>query len=202
VSDLGGIALSANGVRGVEHWRTVLLGAIRSNKKLFVGQAIVLVAIGIAALALPFMATRAVEVFIGWLLFIGGILRMVGLARTYRSPGWLWVFVAAAFAAGFGLTLIYEPIAGAFTLTIVLAGLFVIEGVGAVLAIVNTRWNVDRLGLGKLCALVNVSMALLIWKGWPGSEGWAIVLLTGTNLFFLALTLVLLAFGSQNLSRG
>ncbi|MGC2199037.1 MAG: DUF308 domain-containing protein, partial [Stellaceae bacterium] len=66
-----------NDMTGLEGMRRQLASAIHAHWRLFLAQGIVMMILGFLAIAVPNIATLAIEIFIGWLFFIGGIFRAV-----------------------------------------------------------------------------------------------------------------------------
>jgi uncharacterized membrane protein HdeD (DUF308 family) len=64
---------------------------------LYLGEGIVLILLGLAAIVFPFIAGIVATVFLGWLFLIAGI---VGLVSTYKRAAGSRVWMVAAFGAG------------------------------------------------------------------------------------------------------
>ena len=62
----------------IERMQAAVATSLHEHWKLFLFEGIVLVILGVAAIVLPPIATFAVEIIIGWLLFLSGI---VGLGH-------------------------------------------------------------------------------------------------------------------------
>ena len=174
---------------------------IKSHWPIFFGVGFVVMLLGITAVILPYVSTLAVEILLGWLFFIAGVVRLFALISTQRMPGRYWALAAAVASAGLGLVLVYQPLVGVITLTMVLIALFIVEGAAAIFAAMDTRHHVDNWGWSLFHGVVSLVLAGLIWAGWPASAAWAIGLLAGCNMFFSGLVLVMLAIRARNLSH-
>ncbi len=171
--------------------------AIAAHWKLALIQGAILAILGLLAVAMPFFSTLAVEVLIGWLFLFGGVLRAVSLVRAKHIPGYWWSLVAAIVAAVLGLVLIAAPLRGILTLTMVLMALFLVEGVSAIFAALDFRRHSSHWGWLLISGVIDLVLVFLIWRGWPTTAHWAIGLLTGINLFFMGLSLVMLALAAR-----
>ncbi len=171
--------------------------AIAAHWKLTLFQGVILAILGLLAVAMPFFSTLAVEILIGWLFLLGGVLRVVSLVRATHMPGYWWSLVAAILAAALGLVLIAAPLRGILTLTMVLMALFLIEGVSAIFAALDFRRHSSNWGWLLISGVIDLVLVFLIWQGWPATASWAIGLLTGINLFFMGLSLVMLALAAR-----
>jgi uncharacterized membrane protein HdeD (DUF308 family) len=153
--------------------------------------------LGLLAVAMPNLATLAVEIFVGWLFLIGGIFRAVSVWHARRMLGYRWSMLSALLAVLLGLILIARPLAGALTLTMVLVAFFILEGIAAIVIAVQHHDHLRSWGWVLLSGLIDLLLAYLIWQGWPSSAGWAIGLLVGINMVFLGLSLLMTALAAR-----
>jgi len=145
----------------------------------------------------PNVATFAISIFVGWLFFIGGIFRALSVWRSRGMPGFAWSLLTALLAILFGLILIFRPLAGALTLTMVLVAFFILEGITAIVLAVRHREHLRSWGWVLFSGIVDLLLAFLIWDGWPSSADWAIGLLVGINMLFFGLSLVMTALTAR-----
>ena len=181
----------------IEDIRRQVAAAIHAHWKLFLAQGIVMIVLGLLAVAMPNIATLAVEIFVGWLFLIGGIFRAVSVWHARRMPGFGWSMLSALLAVLLGLILIARPLAGILTLTMVLVAFFILEGITAIVIAVQHRDHLASWGWVLLSGLIDLFLAYLIWQGWPSSAGWAIGLLVGINMVFLGLSLLMTALAAR-----
>ncbi len=180
-----------------EGLRRQLASTIHAHWKLFLAQGIVMMVLGLLAVAVPNIATLAVEIFAGWLFFVGGIFRAISVWRSRRAPGFAWSLLAAVLSVVLGLILIFRPLAGVLTLTMVLVAFFIIEGIASIVAAVEHRQHLRSWGWVLFSGIIDLLLAYLIWQGWPSSAAWAIGLLVGINMLFLGLSLVMTALAAR-----
>ena len=69
-----------------DHWRAFLI------------EGIILVILGIAAIALPPIAGLAVTVVLGWLFLLGGVVGLIATFGQKNAPGFWWALFSAAIA--------------------------------------------------------------------------------------------------------
>jgi uncharacterized membrane protein HdeD (DUF308 family) len=184
--------------------RRQIAATIHAHWKLFLAQGIALIVLGLLAIALPNIATLAVEILVGWLFFIGGVFRALSVWQSRQMPGFGGSLLSSLLAVLLGLILIFRPMAGVLTLTMVLIAIFIIEGIAAIVVAVQHRDHLKSWGWMLFSGIIDLLLAWLIWQGWPSSAAWAIGLLVGINLAFLGLSLVMTALaarlmGSQNI---
>ena len=167
--------------------------AIHAHWKLFLIQGVVLMVLGVLAVAEPNVATLAVALFVGWLFFIAGIFRAASAWHSRQMPGFAWSMLTAVLSVALGLILILRPLAGVLTLTMVLVAFFIIEGIASILGAIQHRQHLRSWVWVLFSGVVDLFLAYLIWIGWPSSADWAIGLLVGVNMLFFGLSLVMTA---------
>jgi uncharacterized membrane protein HdeD (DUF308 family) len=170
---------------------------IHLHWKLFLAQGILMMVLGLLAVAEPNIATLAVGIFVGWLFFIGGIFRAASVWHSRHAPGFGWSMLTAILSIALGLILILRPLAGVLTLTMVLVAFFIVEGVASILGAIQHRNHLRSWGWVLFSGIIDLLLAFLIWDGWPSSADWAIGLLVGINMLFLGLSLVMTALAAR-----
>ena len=94
--------------------------ALNARWGLLMFQGVALIVLGVLAIAAPMLSTVAVEIFIGWLFLIAGIVGLIAMFYADDVAAFLWILVTAALSLGLGVLLLYRPIAGTVTLTLAL----------------------------------------------------------------------------------
>jgi uncharacterized membrane protein HdeD (DUF308 family) len=194
--------MSNQALPGLDGIQSRLAAAIHAHWKLFLAEGIVMMVLGLLAIAVPEVATLAITILIGWLFFIGGIFRTISALQHRAMPGFAWSLLIAVLAILLGLILILRPIAGVLTLTIWLIVFFIIEGIAAIFLAIEHRRHLPSWGWVLLSGLVDLLLAYLIWDGWPSSAAWAIGLLVGINMVFVGLSLIMTALAARTMAPG
>jgi uncharacterized membrane protein HdeD (DUF308 family) len=184
----------------IDDVRRRLAEAMHAHWKFFLAEGIVMLVLGLLAIAVPEVASLAITILIGWLFVIGGIFRTVSVLRHRDMPGFGWSLLTALLAIVLGLVLLLRPMAGVLTLTLALIVFFVIEGIAAILLAIEHRKHLPSWGWVLLSGLVDLLLAYLIWDGWPSSAGWAIGLLVGINMVFVGVSLIMTAFSARTMA--
>jgi uncharacterized membrane protein HdeD (DUF308 family) len=178
--------------------QSTLSSAIHEHWQLFLFEGIVLSILGVAAIAVPQIATLAFTLVIGWLFLISGI---VGLITTFwmrNAPGFLWSLVSAVVAIAAGIVLLLWPISGSLSLTFVLIAFFIVEGVVTIMyAIDHRNQQSSRWGWMLASGVVDLILAGLIFAQLPSSATWALGLLVGINLVFGGTAMIGMALAAR-----
>jgi uncharacterized membrane protein HdeD (DUF308 family) len=166
---------------------------------LFLIEGVILVILGLAAIIVPPIATLAVEIFLGWLFLISGV---VGLVTTFwmrHAPGFWWSLVSAVLAIAAGVVLIAWPVSGAISLTLVLIVFFIVEGAASIMFALDHRRELSgRWGWMLASGIVDLLLAAIIFAGLPVSAAWALGLLVGINLVFGGSALIAMALHARS----
>ena len=170
---------------------------IQDNRGWFIALGVVLIVVGTAAILFPFLSTLSTELFVGWLLVIGGIVQMVHAFRTKEWGGFFWEFLIGALEVIAGVILLSYPLAGLVALTVFLAVMFIIEGAFRAALAFKIK---PQAGWGWVLAggIVSGLVGVMIWAHLPSSSFWAIGLLVGINIAMAGWTLVMLAMSAGN----
>lgn len=142
---------------------------------------ILLIVLGVLAIALPLIAAIAVTSVVAWLMIIGGVAHL-SVAFSSRGAGsffWeLLVSIAYIFAGGY---MVFHPLIGVATLTLLLTSFFLVEGVLEIAAFFQMRRH-GGAGWMLLDGIVTIALAALIWAHWPSSAAWAIGIIVGISM--------------------
>jgi uncharacterized membrane protein HdeD (DUF308 family) len=169
----------------------------------FLVEGIILLTLGVVAIVLPPIATIAVEIIIGWLLLISGIVGLITTLRMRHVAGFWWSLVSAVLGIAAGLVLLRWPLNGALSLTFILTVFFVIEGVASILyALEHKRELSGRWGWMLISGAVDLVLASIILLGLPGTAAWAIGLLVGINMVFGGSAVMAMALHARTIAPG
>jgi uncharacterized membrane protein HdeD (DUF308 family) len=126
-------------------------------------EAIALIVLGAAALLLPLFAGLFVGTIIGVVLLISGI---VGLVSAFSGGPHLhrgWSILSAVIALVVGLLVLFNPLAGVVSLTLLLGAYLLLDGVSLIgLALDQRKRGSSRWSLVLVSGIVDLILALLI----------------------------------------
>ena len=173
---------------------------IHDHWVLFLIQGIILAALGLLAIGAPFLATVVVVKLAGWLFLIGGIVGLASLFTGRRVPGSFWSFLSAIVSILAGIYILYRPLAGMLSLTLVLAAFFFAQGITQIFASLSHRRVLKSWGWVLLSGIVDLILGGIIISGWPETSTWVLGILVGVNLFMFGVALIMTAFASRNVT--
>ena len=173
-------------------------GAVRRHWVLFLSEGILLVVLGILALLAPVVASVAATVFFGWILFLSGLLGLISTIRARRAPGVWWSLVSALIGMAAGVLLLGWPVLGALSLTAVLIAFLFAEGIVSIMYALEHRNALSgRWGWMLASGIIDVTLAVLLILGLPGTALWALGLILGINLIFGGWALIFMALHAR-----
>ena len=139
------------------------------------------VILGILAMAAPMIAGLTVTVVVAAMLLAAG----VAMTAYAFSAGTFWrglfQFLFGGLTALAGVVLLFRPLLGLASITMVLVVYFMVDGVSTV--ILGFRAKPTK-GWGWMIfsGVAAVVLSVLIWREWPFSGQWAIGILVGVRL--------------------
>jgi uncharacterized membrane protein HdeD (DUF308 family) len=162
----------------------------------FLTLGIVLVVAGIAAIMFPLVSTIAAKIALGWIFLAAGIVMIIHAFSIQKWGGFLMELLLGVLYLFAGGWLAFFPFTGIVTLTILLAALFLAEGVVEVIMGFRVRPH-EGWGWLVFSGLIAVAVGLLIAAELPSSAVWAIGLLVGVNLLSTGISFIVLALAGK-----
>jgi uncharacterized membrane protein HdeD (DUF308 family) len=151
---------------------------------------------GLAAIAFPFLSTMAAKLALGWIfLFSGGM----AIVHAFTAGKWrgfflnLLIGILYIVAGGY---LILLPLSGILTLTIVVAALFLADGLLEAIMAFRVKPH-EGWGWVLVSGLAAIAAGLLIALQLPNSATWVIGLLVGIKMIFAGWSFVALALAGH-----
>jgi uncharacterized membrane protein HdeD (DUF308 family) len=164
---------------------TVDLGRHASGWSIVWG--VLLILLGLLATAAPFLAAVAVSVVIGWLIVLAGVVHIVVAFHSHGAGSVIWKLLVGIAYLCFGGYVLVHPVLGVASLTLMLAALFVIEGVLNLILFFNMR-SVHGSAWVLIDGLITLALGVMIYAQWPSSSAWAIGILVGISMIFSGAT--------------
>jgi len=152
-------------------------------------EGVLFVILGLAAIALPGLFTLGIELFIGWLFLIGGIVLAYRSFQSRQSSSFLTSLLTSIFYIIFGGLLVWYPLTGIVSLTIMLAVFFLIDGIAKIALSLGAR-NLQGWAWILFSGLLSLGMSAIIFAGLPGTAIWVLGLLVGINILFFGISLL------------
>jgi len=153
---------------------------------------VLLIVFGMLAVGSPFLAAVAVNVVLAWLIVLAGVVHLSLAFGAHGAGSLIWKLLVGVAYLFFGGYLITHPVLGVASLTLVLASLFLIEGVLDIVLFFKMR-TMQGSSWVMLDGIVTLLLGLLIYAQWPTSSAWAIGTLVGVSMIISGITRVMLS---------
>ena len=175
---------------------------IRLHWVLFLAQGIIMVVLGVLAVIWPQVSTLAVDLYVGWMFLISGLIGLFAMFLAASAAGFLWSMLTAALSLFIGVLLLWHPVEGAVSLTLVLISFFVAEGIFQIAGAIRYRDAFpDSWGWLLMSGLVDLVLAAMLIMGWPSTASWALGLTAGINLISSGIAIVMVAAAARKMVR-
>jgi uncharacterized membrane protein HdeD (DUF308 family) len=157
-----------------------------------------LIVFGILAVGSPFLAAVAVNAVIAWLIILAGVVHLILAFHVHRAGSMIWKLLVGLAYGFFGIYLLMHPVLGVASLTLVLASLFLIEGILDIVLFFQMR---SMRGSGWVLGdgIITLLLGLLIYLQWPSSSVWAIGTLVGASMIITGISRVMFSLAVRKL---
>lgn len=153
---------------------------------------IAMVVLGIAALLFPLVSTVVTTLMVGWmLLFFGGITLFSSFAIHGTGP-FFGALLGGLLALAAGVFLLLNPLAGAVALTLLVAGLFSLQGAFEISFALEMRPHNGWVTM-LISGVISVVVAVWIVATWPGISLVLLGVLFGINFVSTGIAYILLS---------
>ena len=156
-------------------------GRLRTSSNRLMWLGIALVILGFAAIVFPILSTLVATLLVGWVFLISGIFLLVGSFSIHGTGPFFGALLLSLLSIAAGVFLLFNPLAGEITLTLMVGIIFVIQGAFEIFFAFETRPHGGWVGM-LVSGIASVVMAILIAAGWPAVSVIVLGILLGVNL--------------------
>ncbi len=162
--------------------------------------AILLVAFGVFAIALPLATSIGVVIVLAWLLVFSGVFQFIHAFRSHGAGSIAWKLLVAVVYLATGLYFVMHPLLGVASFTLVLACFFVAEGAIDLVVYFANR-SVRGGGWILFDGIVTLILGIMVWSHWPNSSAWVIGTLVGISMIMTGYTRLMLSLAARRMSK-
>jgi len=160
---------------------------ISSNRMTSFG--VIAIILGMLAMMLPGFTGLSVVFFLGLIVTIAGIVRILWAFHAGSIVKGLISFLIGGLTLICGVLLMFNPLFASGVLTILLTLYFICDGIFEMMAAVQ-RKPMEGWGWLMFGGIVSVLLGLMIWAQYPLAGAWAMGILIGIKLFMVGLIMV------------
>jgi len=169
------------------------------NSGLLIFLGIMTVIFGVVAIGSPLITGVAVAVFVGFLLLASGVARIVHSLKAKQWGTGFWGTAIGILGIAAGLLMIFRPLVGLVTMTMLLAIYFLVDGISEIIAAFKIKPD-QGWGWVLFNGIIAVVLGLMIWRQWPVSGAWAIGLLVGIHILMTGWSMIILGTGARRVA--
>jgi uncharacterized membrane protein HdeD (DUF308 family) len=141
-----------------------------------------ILAMGCLAVLAPFFSGSLALFLVGWLLIVCGILEMLETFRAANEEKRRSAYLSGLLSILAGILLLAQPQAVLRGLALIVAGSFLVDGIGKLVAAWRTRAATGSWRGLLIGGLINVVLALVLVTRWPMSGQGVVVILVGIRM--------------------
>jgi len=171
----------------------------KKNSGFLIFLGILTVIFGVIAIASPLITGVAVAVFVGFLLLASGVAQIVHALKSKQWGTGFWGTVIGLLGVVAGLLMIFRPLVGLVTMTMLLAIYFLVDGISEIIAAFKIKPD-QGWGWVLFNGIIAVLLGLMIWRQWPVSGAWAIGLLVGIHILMTGWSMIILGSGAKRVA--
>lgn len=160
---------------------------------------ILLVIVGLIAIAAPGISGLGVTIFVGWLLIISGVFHLIFAWKIHTTGRKLWEILVGIVYIVVGVDLALHPLSGLLTLTLALALYLLFEAVFEFILAFRLH-PAPGWGWTLFDAIITLILAFMVWRTWPVSSVWAIGTLVGISMVFSGFSRLMLSLAARRLT--
>lgn len=172
---------------------------LKKQAGLLLGLGLAMIVLGSLALYFTTAATFISVKLLAWLFIISGFIQ---IGHAFYSRGWkgfLLQLILGIISVIAGIIILANPFSGAITLTLLLAFLFIVQGLVRIFFALTKRF--EHWVWVLISGILSVILGIMILYQWPWSGLYIIGLFVGIDLIFNGWSLIMLSTVARRLVR-
>lgn len=172
---------------------------VRSASTWSVFWGVLLIILGVLAIAYPLLAAVAASTVLAWFITLAGIVHIIVAFHAHGAGSVIWRLLVGVAYLFLGLYLIMHPLLGVASFTLLLAILFFIEGVFNIILFFRLRSLGGSVWL-LFDGIITLVLGLMIYMQWPGSALWAIGVLVGVSMITSGISRIMFSLAARRVA--
>jgi len=158
---------------------------------------IVAIVLGLLAMVAPVITGLSIALLVGFLVVVGGIVRLVWAFQAGSLGEGILKFLLAGLTLVCGMLLVANPLFASGFLTILLSLYFIVDGVSEIAVGLGSKrgWFI-------FAGVVSILLGVLLWAQFPLSGAWALGILLGIKLLFIGLIMIMGGSAARSMAAG
>jgi len=157
---------------------------------------VLLIVMGLLAIAAPLVAGVAVTSVVGWLIVFGGVMHLVFAWHVRGAGEYVWELLVGVLYLVVGEFVVWHPLAGLVGLTVVLGSYLLAKGIFELVLGFRLR-PVPGSGWLLVDAVISLVLAGMIWWHLPSAAAWVVGTLVGFGILFSGISRLALSLAAK-----
>ncbi|MEJ8475457.1 HdeD family acid-resistance protein [Roseibium algae] len=177
-----------------------VLEKIEDNWAWFLILGIALLLGGLVLIAAPYATSVAVTLLIAAVLVVGGAIQIYQAFKGKNGSSFFWSLITGIIALIGGIVIYTNPLAGTFALTLVIAAVFIAQGISQLLLAFKMKPHTGWTWIA-LAGAISLVAGVMIWLELPSSAAWALGLIAGISVMFNGWSYIAIALAARAMKK-
>jgi uncharacterized membrane protein HdeD (DUF308 family) len=181
----------------------IFLDTNQPNKKINISilASALLIVLGILGIMLPAFSTLVAETWLALILISTGAAKFVYALQGRQESGFVLKLLLSVLYLSTGIGLLFYPLPGLLTLTLLLGSFFLTEGTFELFLAFRLRpqpnwpWILAN-------GIITLFLGGLVWLQWPSNAPWLLGTLLGVSILFSGISRLMLSLSGRGGSIG
>lgn len=169
-----------------------LAEGLKANRGWLLALGLIYVIMGIIMVGSPIASTYAIEIFLGFIILVGGVISVIGSFFSGNWKKFILILLSGVLYLIVGYMLLKNPMAGVLTLTILLAAFLLVEGIFKIIHSFQMKPAPNWVWL-LVSGIASVILGVMIWGEFPASSAFIIGLLVGIYFIINGFSMVMIS---------
>jgi uncharacterized membrane protein HdeD (DUF308 family) len=158
---------------------------------------IIAIVLGFLAMAAPVITGLSIALLLGFLVVVGGVVRLVWAFQAGSVGEGILKFLLAGLTLVCGMLLVANPLFASGFLTILLSLYFILDGISEIAVGLGSKrgWFI-------FAGVISILLGALLWAQFPLSGAWALGILLGIKLLFIGLIMIMGGSAARSVAVG
>lgn len=157
---------------------------------------ILLIGLGVAAIAAPAVSTIVAETWIAFILISAGATKLFYAFRTREQTGFIWKLLLSILYIATGIMLVVNPLTGVITLTLLLGSFLLTEGVFEIILAFRIRGQRNWTSV-LVNGIITLVLGGIVWSEWPGNAPWLLGIAVGASIISTGVSRLMLSLNPR-----
>lgn len=176
-----------------------IVKSLKAGRQTLFWSGIIMVVLGVIALAYPQFSTLTVNFMIGWILIFAGIAFFIGAFSIHGAGPFFGALLTSLITLGAGIFLISNPGMGILALTMALAIVFMVKGAFQIALAFDMR-PLEGWGWMLAAGILAIILGIMIASRLPGASLVVLGVILGVDLISSGVASVMVANKVKNLT--